>query len=111
MEVLQKPSSSPASTLAVAILIVSTTVAAGQSPDSTGPKLKELLETSDSRKWAVRDICVVPDDLSQIQQQIKAWTDAVAPPSLILTSGGTGFALADITPEVSHCNVYLILTI
>jgi hypothetical protein len=44
---------------------------------------------------------IVPDELQDIQNQIHKWIkEAEIPPDIIFTSGGTGFAPRDITPEV-----------
>ena len=44
----------------------------------------------------------VPDDVLEIQRSIQAWSDdADSKVNLIVTSGGTGFAVKDRTPEVS----------
>jgi molybdopterin adenylyltransferase len=42
----------------------------------------------------------VPDDMQSIQAKLKEWSDA-AQLDLILTTGGTGFARRDVTPEAT----------
>ena len=45
--------------------------------------------------------CEVSDVVVQIQRQIMLWTDVAAEGiNLIVTTGGTGFATSDNTPEV-----------
>ncbi|KAI1881286.1 hypothetical protein JX265_000112 [Neoarthrinium moseri] len=88
------------STLKVAILIVSTTAAKDPSTDASEATLKDVLEQEGGGKWEAVDTKIVPDDVAQIQRQIMLWADGAAEQvNLILTTGGTGFATADHTPE------------
>lgn len=87
--------------LKAAILIVSTTVANGSTTDTAGQTLRSVFEAESLGKWEVVSVQAVSDDVEQIQSQIKKWTDEGADDiSLIITTGGTGFAVADQTPEV-----------
>jgi gephyrin len=89
------------SALQVAILIISTTAAKDPSTDASGAVLKDVLEQEGGGRWDLVDTKIVPDDVVQIQRQIMLWADASAQGiNLILTTGGTGFATADNTPEV-----------
>ncbi|KAI1853392.1 hypothetical protein JX266_002098 [Neoarthrinium moseri] len=86
--------------LKVAILIVSTTAAKDPSTDASEATLKDVLEQEGGGKWEAVDTKIVPDDVAQIQRQIMLWADGAAEQvNLILTTGGTGFATADHTPE------------
>lgn len=87
--------------LTAAILIVSTTAAKDPSTDATAPILKEVIEVEGAGKWSVTGQAIVSDDVLAIQRQIMQWADAPDAPNLIVTTGGTGFAVADGTPEVS----------
>lgn len=91
--------------LTAAILVVSTTAAAEISTDTSSGKLRLLLEDSKDHaghsRWKVASVRIVPDDVAQIQKQISQWTDGPDAPQLIVTTGGTGFAVSDSTPEVS----------
>lgn len=89
------------SSLKAAILIVSTTAAKEPSTDATAPILREVLEVDGAGKWSVSNETIVTDDVTAIQRQIMQWTDGPEAPNLIVTTGGTGFAVADGTPEVS----------
>ncbi|CAN8102374.1 unnamed protein product [Discula destructiva] len=83
-----------------AILIVSTTVANGSTVDTAGQTLRSVFEGESSGKWHVADIQTVADDVEQIQEQIRKWTDADADcMNIVVTTGGTGFAVSDQTPE------------
>ena len=104
-------------TLKVALLIVSTTAAKDPSTDASQQALREVLEgkksgSGDKSRWELVDTKIVPDDTAEIRRQIILWADSVllAGPgpdpsadhgtiNLILTTGGTGFATADHTPE------------
>jgi predicted ATP-grasp superfamily ATP-dependent carboligase len=48
----------------------------------------------------VAERAIVPDDVQRIQRHILQWTDAEDYFNLIITTGGTGFAQKDHTPEV-----------
>lgn len=83
-----------------AILIVSTTVSKGTTTDATGEILRSVFEEDGAGRWDVVDVKPVADDVVQIQKQIQTWADGPDRVNLILTSGGTGFAVSDQTPEV-----------
>ena len=85
------------SSLRAAILIISDTASADPSTDKTTSLLTSTIR-SDSQ-WHVEFSAIVPDDISAIQSQIKSWTDEEHYMNLIVTSGGTGFAIKDKTPE------------
>jgi len=86
--------------LRVAILIVSTTAAKDPSTDASGNVLEQVFAHQGQGKWAVVDIKIVPDVVTQIQRQIMLWADIAEGVNLIVTTGGTGFAVSDNTPEV-----------
>ncbi|KAI0870705.1 molybdenum cofactor synthesis domain-containing protein [Hypoxylon argillaceum] len=84
----------------VALLIVSTTAAKDPSTDSSRVALSNVIEKEGGGKWELVDTKIVSDGLVQIQDQIMQWADAAAEAvHLILTTGGTGFATSDNTPE------------
>ncbi|KAI0100916.1 molybdenum cofactor synthesis domain-containing protein [Nemania sp. FL0031] len=87
-------------TLKVALLIVSTTAAKDPSTDASQAALGSVLEKEGGGKWELIDTKIVPDVVVQIQRQIMLWADVAAESvNLIVTTGGTGFATADNTPE------------
>jgi gephyrin len=94
--------------LKVALLIVSTTAAKDPSTDASQLALSDVFEKEGGGKWELVDTKIVPDVVTQIQRQIMLWADvADEAVNLIVTTGGTGFATADNTPEVcsffSYC--------
>ena len=87
-------------TLKAAVLIVSTTAAKNPSADSSGSILKEVFEQEGGGKWEVVETKIVGDVVLDIQRAVTSWADQEQPPNLIITTGGTGFAINDSTPEV-----------
>ena len=78
-----------------AVLTVSDGVVAGTREDKSGDVLEELLAAEGyevERK-------VVPDEASEIAAAIAQLADAAA---LVLTTGGTGVAPRDVTPEATR---------
>ena len=90
--------------LKAAILIVSDTVSKDPSADKCIPILKEVFRDLGNDQWDVSQIEIVPDSVLAIQTTVRKWTDGEHPVNLILTSGGTGFATKDVTPEVQLSN-------
>lgn len=88
------------SKLRAAILVVSTTAAKEPSADSSGDILKETIDQDGGDKWKVVDTKIVPDNVLDIQRSIMQWADQEDPVNLIISTGGTGFAVSDNTPEV-----------
>lgn len=80
-----------------AVLTISDRGAAGETEDRSGPILVELLETQLANARVVAT-AIVPDDIEAIQPLIRQWADEEQV-ALILTTGGTGFAPRDVTPE------------
>lgn len=88
------------STLKAVILIVSTTASKDPSADSSGGILKDVFEQDGGGKWEVVDTKIVGDEVLDIQRSIMNWTDRDDGVNLIVSTGGTGFAIHDSTPEV-----------
>jgi molybdenum cofactor synthesis domain-containing protein len=79
-----------------AVLTVSDGVSAGVREDTSGNALAELLA---SEGFEV-ERSVVPDDADVIADAIRSLGDSGV--SLVLTTGGTGFAPRDVTPEATR---------
>jgi len=84
-------------TLRAAILTVSDTGSRGERADTSGAAIRELL-TSIGADVARYEI--VPDEREQIAAKLREWCDA-GDLDLVLTTGGTGLAARDITPEAT----------
>ena len=86
-----------------AILIVSDTASSDPTTDRCIPVLREIFD----ERWEVVETAIMPDETAEIQEFIRKWTDSDRFANLIVTSGGTGFAVKDNTPEVLRCFVHL----
>ncbi|MEZ5323566.1 MAG: MogA/MoaB family molybdenum cofactor biosynthesis protein [Verrucomicrobiales bacterium] len=78
----------------VGIITISDRASAGEYEDHGGPALRSA---SEGYGWKVIAEAVVPDDLGKIQATIRAFSAQGC--GLILTTGGTGIAARDVTPE------------
>jgi molybdopterin adenylyltransferase len=76
------------------IITISDRAARGQYDDLGGPALKKA---ADGYGWKVAAESLVPDEKSDIQRAIREQTAKGC--HVILTTGGTGVALRDVTPE------------
>lgn len=84
--------------ITVAILTISDSAVAGTRADLSGPALEQRCKELD---WIVAARAVVPDERSAIAAQLQQWADA-STASVLLTTGGTGVALRDVTPEATR---------
>ncbi|XP_037071003.1 LOW QUALITY PROTEIN: gephyrin-like [Pollicipes pollicipes] len=82
--------------LKIGIIIVSDRAAAGSSADLTGPRLSALLEGGELFVAKLVQRMVVADERADIQAAVTGLSDRC---DVLLTSGGTGFAARDVTPE------------
>ncbi len=80
------------------ILTLSDRSARGEREDVSGPALAALIQT---QGWSVAKQTILPDDESAIRTTLIEWADS-GEVDIILTTGGTGFALRDITPEATR---------
>ncbi|KAI9033258.1 hypothetical protein DFJ74DRAFT_168536 [Hyaloraphidium curvatum] len=84
--------------LTVAVLTVSDRAASGSIKDEGGPAVLDELKTQPG--WEVVQTKIVSDSVSEIQAAIRAWTDDSSTcVGLVITTGGTGFGVRDVTPE------------
>jgi len=81
--------------LKAAVLTVSDRVSRGEAEDGSGDALEALL--MDDGFHVIRRL--VPDEADQIAQAI---SDLAADAQLVLTTGGTGLAARDVTPEATR---------
>lgn len=83
----------------VAILTVSDRSSRGVRPDASGEVLRELITAElDATVIAYR---VVPDERDRIARALREWADN-GTADLVLTTGGTGLAPRDVTPEATR---------
>ncbi|OCT44390.1 putative molybdenum cofactor biosynthesis protein Gephyrin [Cladophialophora carrionii] len=93
-----------------AILVISDTAASDPSTDKAIPTLSDVLAHDGAGKWTEPLTAIVKDDVVEIQRAVRAWTDTESNNSsgggggggvvnLVITTGGTGFARRDFTPE------------
>ncbi len=82
----------------IGILTISDRGAAGTYEDRSGPLAAELIGTHTA--WTVAEQAIVPDEIEAIVATLTAWSKTGL--NLILTTGGTGFAQRDITPEATR---------
>lgn len=85
--------------LRASIIIISETASKDPSTDKCIPALQDVFANSASGRFIADDTAIVPDDTKAIQRAITDRTDFPNPANLIITSGGTGFATKDVTPE------------
>jgi cyclic pyranopterin phosphate synthase len=85
--------------ITVAVLTVSDRRARGEAPDLGGPAVREAAETH-LGATVIATACV-PDEVDAIVAQLRTWIDTSDAPRLILTTGGTGLAPRDVTPEAT----------
>ncbi|MDX6199004.1 MAG: hypothetical protein QOJ79_2155 [Actinomycetota bacterium] len=77
-----------------AVITVSDRSHGGLRHDSSGPLLASLLG---ELGFVVGDVVVVPDEVDAVQAAVRA--AAVDGNDVVVTTGGTGFAPRDVTPE------------
>jgi molybdopterin adenylyltransferase len=82
----------------VGILTVSDRSARGERADESGPVIRDLVERE--LEADVAEYNIVPDDQEEIAKTLARWSDELDL-DLILTTGGTGFAGRDVTPEAT----------
>ena len=82
----------------VAILTISDSAVAGKRQDASGPALRARCA---DLNWEVVHTEIVPDEQPIISERLKLWADDGLA-SVILTTGGTGVSVRDVTPEATR---------
>lgn len=83
----------------VGVLTISDRSAAGLYEDKSGPLIGQI--ATERLQAVVGRTAVVPDEIGQIRDILLEWVDHDGL-DLILTTGGTGFAARDVTPEATR---------
>jgi molybdenum cofactor synthesis domain-containing protein len=84
--------------LRFAVLTVSDRSWRGERPDASGPALIDGIKR---QGWVVVRQNILPDDLTMLREILISWCDR-GDMDVILTTGGTGFAPRDVTPEATR---------
>lgn len=83
--------------LRAAVLTVSDRSARGERPDAAGPAIVALIQAAG---WVVTRQEIMADDMDGLREKLMKWADNDVA-DIILTTGGTGFAPRDVTPEAT----------
>ncbi len=81
-----------------AVLTISDSVSEGTRADRSGPAVRERLE---QLGWRVAVVEVIPDEVAEIAGRLSTLADG-GQVSAIFTTGGTGLAPRDVTPEATR---------
>ncbi len=78
-----------------AVLTMSDKGSRGEREDTSGPY---LVKTFLDQGYIEKGYAIIPDQVSQIKEKLITWVD-VEKIDIIITTGGTGVAPTDVTPE------------
>jgi molybdenum cofactor synthesis domain-containing protein len=84
--------------ITVAVVTVSDSAVAGTREDRSGPAVRDRVQ---ALGWTVCALELIPDETDQIADVLRRLADSGEVP-VILTTGGTGVALRDVTPEATR---------
>jgi molybdopterin adenylyltransferase len=80
-----------------AVLTVSDSCAAGTRVDESGPAIVKRLTDAG---WTIEETTIIPDEQAEIAGILEQWS-MERHVNAIITTGGTGFSLRDVTPEAT----------
>ncbi|MDO0822425.1 molybdopterin adenylyltransferase [Desulfosporosinus nitroreducens] len=83
--------------LRVGVITASDKGSRGEREDLSGPALAKLVQEIGGE---VVEYVVLPDDQAKLEKTMSLWADELSL-DLILTTGGTGFSMRDVTPEAT----------
>lgn len=83
--------------LRAAVMTLSDKGYAGERVDTSGPRAAQLLAAAG---YEIVEEVLLPDAQKRIEQELKRLADS-RQVDLIITTGGTGFSLRDVTPEAT----------
>ena len=89
-------SSSTPEALSAAVITVSDSCARGERTDLSGPAVAQVLR---KHNFVIIGTATVPDEQAVIQPALLSW---VGRARLVVTTGGTGIAPRDVTPEATR---------
>ncbi len=81
----------------VSILTISDKGSQGKREDKSGDAIREIVSQMDAR---VVDYAIVPDERDIIAKKLTGWADS-GKVDMVITTGGTGLAPRDVTPEAT----------
>src|SRR5215469_10998860 len=84
--------------ITAAVLTISDSASAGTRADRSGPAVRARLE---QLGWNVSVVEVIPDEAAEISTRLSTLADG-GQVSAIFTTGGTGVAARDVTPEAAR---------
>lgn len=82
----------------VAVLTISDSVVKGTRQDKSGENLRQRVV---ALGWQIEASSAVPDEVSKIVEILTLWADS-GTVDVIFTTGGTGIATRDVTPEATR---------
>ncbi|XP_046870280.1 gephyrin a isoform X4 [Hypomesus transpacificus] len=85
----------------VGILTVSDSCFRNLAEDRSGVNLKDLVHDPSLLGGVISAYKIVPDEIDEIKETLLDWCDEMEL-NLVLTTGGTGFAPRDVTPEATR---------
>ena len=81
----------------VGIITVSDKGSQGEREDKAGPLIRQMIT---EQGWEATASAIIPDEQELIEAKLIEWADQSSL-DLVLTTGGTGFAERDVTPEAT----------
>jgi molybdenum cofactor synthesis domain-containing protein len=85
--------------ITIGVLTISDSGARGERADTSGETIRSLVTTLPDA--AVSAGAIIPDERSLIEATLREWCDEKHL-NLVLTTGGTGLAPRDVTPEATR---------
>ena len=80
--------------LTASVIVCSDSISAGGKEDKAG---KAIIEKLKAGRVIVSDYVIIPDEITEIQDKIKVYTQQGI--NMVLITGGTGLSKRDVTPE------------
>lgn len=87
----------PEKNIKVAVITISDRCSRGEREDLSGKAIAEIME---SKGWETASYIIIPDDKARLKQELTRLSDDLKT-QLIFTTGGTGLAPRDFTPEAT----------